>query len=378
MEDMTITAVIPTYRRPQLVKRAIASVLSQTYAGARVCICDNASGDETGKVVAELMRADARIQYHCHEANIGLFNNFNFGIQAVRTPFFSFLGDDDFLVPDFYERAMECFARFPEAAFVCMPTIVVDDYENVISPPCHVKETRLYQPEDGFEGLVNGTLPNTWTGIVFRKSMIDAIGFVDTTVGLAADGGFVWKAGARFPFVVATGVAAVIMAHKRSSSSTAPPLSGAWPLWWKKMIDSAVNGQGVAPAVRMSAEQLTPPNYRPIAVMQVFLYLSENRLTEADTAARGLSECGFPIASLMMRLLIQLFRRLSWLQKLLVTVRSLRRSVIKKRSNCYNENYSNVLKLCAPSENLSPYLRKLKSGSSLHSRDNEAQARSTR
>ena len=38
--------------------------------------------------------------------------------------------------------------------------------------------------------------------IVFRKEIADAIGPIDTEVGPFADGGYVWRAGARFPFVV--------------------------------------------------------------------------------------------------------------------------------------------------------------------------------
>ena len=45
MSPPTVTAIIPTYRRPRLVRRAIESVLAQTYPHVRVLVCDNASGD---------------------------------------------------------------------------------------------------------------------------------------------------------------------------------------------------------------------------------------------------------------------------------------------------------------------------------------------
>ena len=60
-----------------------------------------------GHVVTELMKNDSRVTYDCHPADIGSYGNFNHGIRSVRTPFFSLLSDDDFLVPD-YARAMEC------------------------------------------------------------------------------------------------------------------------------------------------------------------------------------------------------------------------------------------------------------------------------
>ena len=58
-----ITTIIPTYRRPKLLRRAILSVLNQTYTNIQVCVFDNASGDETALVVAELARMDNRVKY---------------------------------------------------------------------------------------------------------------------------------------------------------------------------------------------------------------------------------------------------------------------------------------------------------------------------
>jgi len=81
-----ITTIIPTYRRPQLLRRAIKSVLNQTYSNFQVCVYDNASGDETAQIVKEISQKDPRVHYYCHSNNIGAIKNFNFGLQQVNTP----------------------------------------------------------------------------------------------------------------------------------------------------------------------------------------------------------------------------------------------------------------------------------------------------
>lgn len=96
-----ITTIIPTFRRPHLLGRALRSVLSQTYPHFRVCIYDNASGDETAAVVAEVAKGDSRVQYYCHPENIGANRNFLYGQERVETPYYSFLPDDDVLLPHF-------------------------------------------------------------------------------------------------------------------------------------------------------------------------------------------------------------------------------------------------------------------------------------
>jgi len=110
-----ITTVIPTYRRPRLLQRAILSALEQEGASVRVRVCDNASGDETGAVVAALALKHPQLEYHCHPDNIGGLANFEFGVRNLETPFFSLLSDDDYLLPGFYRRALAGLAANPQA-----------------------------------------------------------------------------------------------------------------------------------------------------------------------------------------------------------------------------------------------------------------------
>jgi glycosyltransferase involved in cell wall biosynthesis len=110
-----ITAIICTYRRPEMLKRAIQSVQSQTFGDFQICIYDNASGDETAAVVAELAQRDSRIKYHCRPENLGLVGNYLAAMEDVQTPFFSFLADDDVMLPNFYQVAIESMGQNPEA-----------------------------------------------------------------------------------------------------------------------------------------------------------------------------------------------------------------------------------------------------------------------
>ena len=91
MEDQPlITIILPTYQRPLMLKRAIQSVLDQTYPNYQVCVYDNASGDQTASVVKNLITSGANIRYHCHLTNIGMLENFQYGLKRVDTPFFRF------------------------------------------------------------------------------------------------------------------------------------------------------------------------------------------------------------------------------------------------------------------------------------------------
>lgn len=205
-----ITTVIPTYRRPKLLRRAIQSVLNQTYPNFQVCVYDNASGDETAEVVAEFTQKDPRVKYYCHRENIGATKNFIYGAEHVETPFFSFLSDDDILLPEFYQTALEGFERYPEAFFSATATIVVDNQGNIVDIPALAWKTGFYQPPEGLFAILK--YPHlTWTGILFRREVIEKISIVIPGTEWVSDTYFELHIAARLPFVVSQTPGAIFL-----------------------------------------------------------------------------------------------------------------------------------------------------------------------
>lgn len=302
-----ITTIIPTYQRPRLLRRAILSVLSQTYSQIKVCIFDNASNDDTAAVVAHLARFDHRVQYHRHSQNIGSYNNFNFGLRTVETPFFSLLSDDDMLTPEFYERAIKGFEHYPEAEFVTMATMVVDYQNRVLSVPMPLGEMTYYAQGEAFEKLVKLDIPNTWTGMVFKKQIIEQIGFIDLEAGILADGGWVSHAGAKVSCVTVPGVAAILLAHKQSTSGSAAPMEGKWLDWGETMIGKIEKDEQVPEEVRQLARKLMVPKFRKIALFQTLSALIHSDPERAKSTGRGLRACGFPLTAAILNALILLW-----------------------------------------------------------------------
>ncbi len=214
-----MTAVIPTYRRPRLLKRAIQSVLAQTHRDLRVRIYDNASGDDTPDVVRGFAEADARVSYVAHSANIGATQNFQFGMNEVETPFFSCLSDDDVLFPDFYTAALAAFAREPAALMsICSTLEFTPQGRFLYAPVALWPRAGRYDPPAGALAML-GNRHATWTGIVFRASVLDEVGTIDTEVGAPADLDFELRVAARFPFVLTFDPCAAYLNHATSVSA---------------------------------------------------------------------------------------------------------------------------------------------------------------
>jgi glycosyltransferase involved in cell wall biosynthesis len=88
-----ISVIIPTYNRVSSLKRAIYSVLTQTYKDFEIIIIDNYSTDGTIKYLKKLN--NKRINFYQIRNNRIIAKSRNFGISKSRGKYIAFLDDDD-------------------------------------------------------------------------------------------------------------------------------------------------------------------------------------------------------------------------------------------------------------------------------------------
>jgi glycosyltransferase involved in cell wall biosynthesis len=89
-----VSIILCTYNRAHLVKRAIASVLTQSYRNWELIIIDDGSADDTWQVVMPVVKSDPRVTY-CYHTNTGLPRSRNIGITLASGEYTTFLDSDD-------------------------------------------------------------------------------------------------------------------------------------------------------------------------------------------------------------------------------------------------------------------------------------------
>ena len=92
-----VTVVMPVYNRQATVRRAIESVMQQSFGNFEFLIVDDASTDNTAAVIAEF--DDPRIRYLRQPKNQGACAARNRGIIEARSPLVAFLDSDDCFLP---------------------------------------------------------------------------------------------------------------------------------------------------------------------------------------------------------------------------------------------------------------------------------------
>jgi len=124
MTTPRVSVVIPTYNRTWGLKRAIASVLSQTFPDFELIITDDASAEDTPEVARSF--ADPRLRYYRQSNNVGVSRNWGTGVELAHGEFVALLMDDDRYEPKFLARRVAALRAHPGSSFAFSGYRVVD------------------------------------------------------------------------------------------------------------------------------------------------------------------------------------------------------------------------------------------------------------
>src|SRR5207248_9717352 len=92
------------------LKDAIASVLVQPYADMELVVSDNASDPETRDVVSRFT-GDKRLKYVRLDRVVTVTENWNEALRMSRGDYVVMIGDDDCLLPHFFQRLDDAIER---------------------------------------------------------------------------------------------------------------------------------------------------------------------------------------------------------------------------------------------------------------------------
>lgn len=180
-KDPEISVIITTCNRREKLRRAINSVLTQTFTPIEIIVVDNASTDKTFEMIKDI-QAD-RLQYIRHQQNLGGPAARNSGIRAARAKFIAFLDDDDQWMPTKLEKQYQKMNEGPSSiGLVYAGAEVFDEVRQ--------KVTQVNKPQykgNVHERLLLGTILSSVSSVLVRKECFDRVGLFDESLTSCQD-----------------------------------------------------------------------------------------------------------------------------------------------------------------------------------------------
>jgi glycosyltransferase involved in cell wall biosynthesis len=119
--DLPLVSVgIPTYNRPEGLRRTLNCITAQTYPNLEIIVSDNFSENiEVAQVIEEFCEIDKRIISIRQIENIGPIDNFKFLLNKAIGKYFMWAADDDYfesinLIEELVKNIKGCIMAFPD------------------------------------------------------------------------------------------------------------------------------------------------------------------------------------------------------------------------------------------------------------------------
>ncbi len=102
MKQELITIIVPIYNVENFLKKCLDSIIMQTYNKLEIILIDDGSNDKSGFICDEYAKKDKRIRV-IHQANKGLSEARNRGIELSNGKYIGFVDSDDYISKDMYK-----------------------------------------------------------------------------------------------------------------------------------------------------------------------------------------------------------------------------------------------------------------------------------
>ncbi len=175
-----VSAIIPTHNRPQLLARAIQSVIAQTFTDWELIVVQNGRTRKSEAVV--LSFNEPRIRY-LYELQAGAVNARNMGIRASQGKYVAFLDDDDEWLPEKLARQVAILDQRPEISLVGCRALRMNADGQVFD------EAADFRGEPTFRAFVAewGIIIHSLSAVLIRRTAFDAVGLFDPAYLIAND-----------------------------------------------------------------------------------------------------------------------------------------------------------------------------------------------
>lgn len=170
-ETAPVAAILPVFNGAAWVRRAVASILTQTRPPAEIIAIDDGSRDDSAAILAEL--SGVRL---LRQENSGVAAARNTGVAATTSPFLAFLDQDDAWTPNKLALQLAALEAEPGAGFsLAQQRLRLGP--GVTEAPAWVRPEQLDQPSLGY-------LPGT---LLVRRETWEAVGPFDEAIRSGAD-----------------------------------------------------------------------------------------------------------------------------------------------------------------------------------------------
>lgn len=178
--SLLVSVVLPTYKREERLRKAIESVLNQTYKNLELIVIDDTPDDSIFNVISEIK--DSRIIYIQNKERLGFVKSLNKGVSLAKGKYIARIdADDSWLNFKKLEKQVNFLEKHPDYVLCGGGVIITDEKGKEI--------VRFLDPEKDEEIRKSILFLSNFvhSSVVFRKNVFNLVGGYDEELKQSED-----------------------------------------------------------------------------------------------------------------------------------------------------------------------------------------------
>ena len=139
-----VSVIMPSYNSKKYIKKAIDSVLEQTYSNFELIIVDGNSTDGTLDILDEYKKQDRRIKVIQDEGR-GIGAALQLGCQIASGKFIARMDSDDIAINTSFEKQLKILHSIPNLILVASPVIYINEDDSIVGYSFPYTNKRIIQ-----------------------------------------------------------------------------------------------------------------------------------------------------------------------------------------------------------------------------------------
>ena len=105
-KDVLISVIVPAYNSENFIKRCLDSIREQTYQNLEIIVVDDASVDNTERILAQVASQECRLKVFRAATNLGIHGARRLGMKHAEGSYIGFVDHDDYLDISMYSTLL--------------------------------------------------------------------------------------------------------------------------------------------------------------------------------------------------------------------------------------------------------------------------------
>ena len=172
-----ISIIVPVYNTEKYLERCVESLLSQTYRNIEVCLVDDGSTDNSGKLCDGYEAKDPRVNV-IHKTNGGLSSARNAAMHRIHGEYITYVDSDDFVDKQYVEYLYELIEKNNAQVSSCGVLSVDENDVPLKKPSDKTAKPDVYTSEDAtIRQFYQKGVTNHACGKLFARSCFNGVSF---------------------------------------------------------------------------------------------------------------------------------------------------------------------------------------------------------